>query len=52
MVNLQGQTVLQAKLTEEQTQLDVSALPKGLYMVRVGQHSERVLLEQSKQMVP
>ena len=45
LVNLQGQTVLQAKLTEEQTRLDVSALPKGLYMVRVGQHSRRVLLE-------
>ena len=45
LVNLQGQTVLQAKLSEEQTQLDVSALPKGLYMVRVGQHSRRILLE-------
>ena len=45
LVNLQGQLLLNKQLKQGQTQLDVSALPKGLYLVRVGQHNERILLE-------
>ena len=45
MVNLQGQLLLRAKLSAGQAQLDVSTLPKGLYLVKVGQHSERIILE-------
>ena len=45
LVNLQGQVLLNKQLKQGQTQLDVSALPKGLYLVKVGQHSERILLE-------
>ena len=43
--NSRGQLLLQAQLKQGQTQLDVSALPKGLYLVKVGEHSERILLE-------
>ena len=45
LVNLQGQVLLNKQLEKGQTQLDVSTLPKGLYLVKVGQHSERILLE-------
>ncbi len=45
LVNMQGQVLLQTQLAKGQAQLDVSTLPKGLYLVKVGQHSERILLE-------
>ena len=45
LVNLQGQILVKTKLSAGQAQLDVSTLPKGLYLVKVGQHSERILLE-------
>ena len=45
LVNLQGQLLLNKQLEKGQTQLDVSTLPKGLYLIKVGQHSERIILE-------
>ncbi|MEI7726917.1 MAG: T9SS type A sorting domain-containing protein [Bacteroidota bacterium] len=35
VTNLSGQTVLSRKITETKTQLDISALPAGVYFVRV-----------------
>ena len=45
LVNMQGQVLLQTQLAKGQVQLDVSALPKGLYLVKVGEYSERIIIE-------
>ena len=45
--NVQGQVLQQATVAQGTTtqQLDLSALPAGVYLVQIGQHTERVIVE-------
>ena len=45
LLNLQGQTLLRAVLTEAGTTMDVSALPAGLYLLRTADGIVRKIMK-------
>jgi hypothetical protein len=45
ITNLMGQTLLQGRIDAENQQIDISALPAGMYFISVGEQTVKFVVE-------
>lgn len=49
LLNLSGQLIYQStKKTETDLKVDTSYLPNGIYVIRIGQHSQKIIIQHKK----